>query len=237
MRQRTGGGSRSAPVNAALERRGRIFVLAGVNGAGKSSVAGEAVRAVGGDYFNPDEATQRILAANPGATLAAANAAAWAAGKRLLERAIVEQLDYAFETTLGGATIPRLLEAAVDAGLEVHIRYVGLDGADLHVARVRARVAAGGHDIPEEKIRERYEHSRRNLIRLLPRLTDLTVFDNSLEAPPLRGKVPKPRLLLHAARGTVLETAPFESILGWAKPIIMAALRMNRTGIGRRTTS
>lgn len=203
---------------------GRVFVLAGVNGAGKSSVAGEAVRAAGGEYFNPDEATQRILAVNPGATLSDANAAAWVQGRRLLERAIAERLDYAFETTLGGTSITRLLGAAMDAGLEVHVRYVGLEGPDLHIARVRARVALGGHDIPEVKIRERYEHSRRNLIRLLPRLTDLTVFDNSVEAPPTQGKRPELRLLLHTARGTVLETAPVASMATWAKPIIMTAL-------------
>lgn len=208
----------------AVERRGRVFVLAGVNGAGKSSVAGEAVRAAGGEYFNPDEATERLLAANPGATLSDVNAAAWAQGRRLLERAIAEQLDYAFETPLGGTTITRLLEAAMDAGLEVHVRHVGLEGPDLHIARVRARVASGGHDIPAAKIEARYEHSRRNLIRLLPRLTDLAVFDNSHEAPPMRGERPEPRLLLHTAKGTVLETAPLESMPTWAKPIIIAAL-------------
>jgi predicted ABC-type ATPase len=216
--------SKSELENPAEEHRGRLFVLAGVNGAGKSSVAGAAVRATGGEYFNPDEATARILAANSGVTLSVANAAAWAMGKRLLERAIAEHLDYAFETTLGGSTITRLLEAAPDAGLEVHMRYVGLVGAELHISRVRSRVAAGGHDIPEAKIRERYDHSRRNLIRLLPRLTELTVFDNSVEAPPMLGRRPEPRLLLHTRSGTLYETAPLESIPAWAKPIVMAAL-------------
>lgn len=227
MAKRAGGGQRSEPVakaNPAVERRGRVFVLAGVNGAGKSSVAGEAVRAAGGEYFNPDEATQRILAANPGATLPDANAAAWAEGRRLLERAIAERLDFAFETTLGGTTITHLLESALDAGLEVHVRYVGLEGPELHIARVRARVASGGHDIPDTKIRERYEQSRRNLIRLLRRLTDLTVFDNSIEAPPLEGGRPEPRLLLHTANGMMRETAPLASMPTWAKPIVMTAL-------------
>lgn len=199
-------------------------MLAGVNGAGKSSVAGAAIRAAGGEYFNPDEASARILNANPGTTQAEANGAAWLQGKRLLERAIAERLDYAFETTLGGATITRLLARALDAGMEVHVRYVGLEGVDLHIARVRARVAAGGHDIPEAKIRERYVQSRRNLIRLLPRLTDLTVFDNSAESPPLLGDRPEPRLLLHTVTGAVIGTPALNSIPSWAKPIVMTAL-------------
>lgn len=204
---------------------GRISVIAGVNGAGKSSVAGAAIRAAGGAYFNPDEATQRLLAANPGSTLAAANAAAWQEGKRLLQQAIADHADFAFETTLGGTTIASLLEVAVHASLAVHIRYVGLEGVDMHLARVRARVAAGGHDIPEAKIRERYERSRTNLIRLLPRLTSLDVFDNSVEAASTRARRPAPRLLLRMSRGAVKEVAPLEAIPSWAKPIVMAAIK------------
>lgn len=216
----------SAPAlaTATTGRVSRLFVLAGANGAGKSSVVGAAVRASGGEYFNPDEATARILAANPGATLSQANAAAWLQGKRLLVRAIAERLDYAFETTLGGSSMTRLLEQAMDAQIKVHMRYVGLEGVDLHIARVRARVAEGGHDIPESKIRERYVHSRHNLIRLLPCLTDLTIFDNSAESPPMQGGRPEPRLLLHTASGAVIHTAPLDSIPEWAKPMVMAAL-------------
>lgn len=207
----------------ASEHSGRIYVLAGVNGAGKSSVAGAAIRAVGGEYFNPDEATQRIMAANPGATLPEANAAAWAQGRRLLERAVDERLVYTFETTLGGTTITRLLEMALDRRLEVHVRYVGLAGVELHIERVRARATSGGHDIPEAKIRERYQNSRVNLIRLLPRLTTLSVFDNTVAAPPAERFRPDFRLLLQTERGSVREVAALETIPDWAKPIVMAA--------------
>jgi hypothetical protein len=65
--------------------------------------------------------------------------------------------------------------------------FVGLSSAELHMARVRSRVARGGHDIPEERIRERYDRSRINLIELMPRLTELKVYDNSFEADPHAG--------------------------------------------------
>lgn len=215
-------------VVATPSSRPRVLVLAGVNGAGKSSVAGEVIRATGGEFFNPDEAARRIIAANPGTDVAVANAAAWAVGRRQLERAIAEHRNYAFETTLGGTTITRLLEEALLGGLGVHVRYVGLEGPELHIARVRARVARGGHDIPEAKIRERYDQSRRNLIRLLPRLMSLSVFDNSADAPPERQTPPRPRLLLQMADGIVLETASLQSMPIWAKPIVMAALGEQR---------
>ena len=118
-----------------------IYVLAGTNGAGKSSIAGAMFLAQGTGYFDPDEAARRILAANPGLAQAEANSAAWNQGRRLLERAIAERLNFAFETTLGGRTIPALLGAALSAGVEVRIWYVGLRSAALHIARVRARVA------------------------------------------------------------------------------------------------
>ena len=54
----------------------RVYVLAGVNGAGKSSVGGAAIRGFGGEYFNPDEAARQILRANPGLTQTEANSVA-----------------------------------------------------------------------------------------------------------------------------------------------------------------
>ncbi len=83
-------------------------------------------RQAGADYFNPDEATTRILAANPDISTAEANSAAWHQGKRLLERAIAERLDFAFETTLGGHTISALLHEALAAGIEVRMCSSGL---------------------------------------------------------------------------------------------------------------
>ena len=114
----------------------------------------------GAEYFNPDEAAARIASRNPGISQQQANSEAWQQGKRLLQRAIKERRYFAFETTLGGNTIPKLLDDAISAGIEVRVWYVGLEGPELHIARVRARAIKGGHDIPESKIRERYNRSR-----------------------------------------------------------------------------
>src|SRR4030088_299212 len=80
----------------------RIYVLAGVNGAGKSSIGGAMFREAGIEFFNPDAAARRFLSAGLGMNQQEANAAAWQQGRRLLERAIEEGKDFAFETTLGG---------------------------------------------------------------------------------------------------------------------------------------
>ena len=184
---------------------GTITVLAGVNGAGKSSVAGAYIRAAGGDYYNPDEFTRSLLRSNPGLDPAEANSLAWTRGKELLEHAIATGGDFVFETTLGANTIPRLV---------AH-----------HLRRVATRVADGGHYIPEAKIRERWENSRLNLIRLLPRLAELMVWDNSADADFATG-APAPVLLLHLRKGEILAPKNLSSTPTWAKPIVVAALKL-----------
>jgi predicted ABC-type ATPase len=204
-----------------------IYVLAGTNGAGKSSVGGAAIRERGADYFNPDEATRRIRLANPRISEREANSAAWQEGKRLLEDAIATRSTFAMETTLGGETITGLLLQALAEGIEVRIWYVGLATPELHIARVQARVARGGHDIPENKIRQRFEHSRINLIRLLPELAELRLFDNSTEADPATGAAPTPLLVLHVVKRKIAAMCDFSDVPAWAKPIVAAAVTLS----------
>lgn len=213
-----------------MARRGApcIYVLAGTNGAGKSSVGGAAIRQRGADYFNPDEATQQIRSSNPDMSQRDANIAAWHEGKRLLEAAMANRLVFAIETTLGGDTITGLLLRALAEGIEVRMWYGALATPELHIARVRARVARGGHDIPATKVRERYDRSRINLLRLLPQLTELRIFDNSVEADPATGSTPMPMLVLHMVNGTVVATCELSRVPDWAKPIVAAALTRPR---------
>jgi predicted ABC-type ATPase len=97
---------------------------------------------------------------------------------------------------------------------------------ELHIARVRARVEKGGHPIPEQNIRDRYDRSRLNLIRLMPRLTELLVYDNSNDADPDAGERPEPELLLHKASGKIVGSCDLRLIPEWAKPILAAALKI-----------
>ncbi len=162
-----------------------IYVLAGTNGAGKSSLGGAMFLETGAEYFNPDEAALRFRAVDPGMT------------------------------------------QEESEKIEVRIWYVGLASPELHIARVRSRVAAGGHDIPEAKIRERYENSRLNLVDLMPKLTELRVFDNSEEGDPRRGIAPRPRLLLHMDRGKIVDSCDLTKAPQWAKPILMTAIKLS----------
>lgn len=204
----------------------RLTVLAGTNGAGKSSIAGAMLREAGGQYFNPDEETRRILSANPGLDEATANALAWRANVEHLQAAIDTGADYTFETTLGGRTVTGLLLEAAAAGLEICVWYCGLDSAELHLQRIRSRVAHGGHDIPPDRVRERYTSSQHNLIRLLPHLHHLVVYDNSTDANPAAGHRPAPRKLLEWQAGTLHypgTPAELQRTPAWAQALVAYA--------------
>ncbi len=201
----------------------RIFVLAGVNGAGKSSIGGAALAARKVPYFNPDLAARALLDANPGLTQESANAQAWEMGRAGLESALAEGLNFAFETTLGARTLPDMLLSGARKGAQVHVWYAGLESPDKHIQRVKERVLAGGHPIADDKIRARYVSSRANLIRLLPHLASLRVYDNSIDGDPKAGIPPQPVLLLHMEGGHVVSHIALDSVPQWAKPVVAAA--------------
>ncbi|MEA9391912.1 hypothetical protein SJI19_15400 [Acerihabitans sp. TG2] len=210
----------------ATERKPFIFVLAGVNGGGKSSVGGAIVTQHGLSWFNPD-AYARELVNQLGLELSEANGRAWAHGVAQLQAALDARTNFAFETTLGGNTIHRLLALAKQTH-DVVMLFCGLQTPEQHLQRVKLRVAHGGHDIPEHKIRTRWDSSRANLIKLLPTLTHLQVFDNSTDAVA-GDNIPDPRLLLEMAHGKVVfppadDVSALMTIPDWARPIVQAAL-------------
>lgn len=204
-----------------------IIVLAGVNGAGKSSVLGALLREQGLDCHNPDHYAAG-LARELGMTLAQANGRAWQHGKSLLERAVASGSNHAFETTLGGNTITRLLRDASQTH-DVMMLYCGLASPDLHIARVAQRVAHAGHPIPDEKIRERWNTSRSNLVQLLPVLSRLQVLDNSHSVDPGQD-IPDPVLVLELEHGRILfpgalSLEALAAVPAWARPILEAAIQ------------
>ncbi|ARU05038.1 hypothetical protein CCO03_10380 [Comamonas serinivorans] len=208
-----------------------ILVLAGVNGAGKSSVLGQALlHAHGLPWFNPDTYARELVQQH-GVAPVLANARAWQFGRQRLEAALQAGHNHAFETTLGGRTITRLLLQAARTH-DVNMLFCGLTSPELHLARIAERVVHGGHDIPEDKVRERFNASRLNLIALLPHLAQLQVFDNSATVAP-GAPIANPRLLLHLAHGRVLQpdrqdAHALAAMPDWARPVVQAALELSQ---------
>ena len=207
-------------------------MAAGTNGAGKSAIVGEFLADQGAPYFNPDLVARRLV--ERGVLPDEANARAWSLGFEALQRAIANDDQFTFETTLGGSSIARELHRAIDAGLTVCLCYVGLASPEQHIARVKARVARGGHDIPVAKIRERYPRSLANLVGFLGKAAEVHVFDNSVETP---AGVPHARLVLRM-RGLRIVEPDLGSIIydtpDWAKPIAAAAIRVHSARAKKR---
>ena len=204
-----------------------LYVLAGVNGAGKSSIGGHLLERDGLTWLNPDTFARELKAAT-GCDQETANAYAWQESMGRLEQAIAKGLNHVFETTLGGKSMTAKILQATKTH-DVLIWFCGLSSPELHIARVEACVVAGGHPIPEEKIRERYSQAQMNLIKLMPHVAYIKVYDNSAEAAA-DGTVPDPILVLEMENGQGISPAPddlgaLQRAPEWTKPILEAALR------------
>lgn len=209
-----------------LDSRPVLYVLAGVNGAGKSSIGGHILTRAGLAWFNPDTWARELVAAGL-ADQQQANAAAWQEGMRRLDEAVAAGRSHALETTLGGESVATRLREASRTH-DVLMWFCGLATPELHLQRVRERVALGGHDIPEAKIRERWTSSIVHLIALLPHLAELRLFDNSASVAPGEA-VPDPLPVAVFRRGKLVwpawdDGAQLARTPDWAKPVLQAGM-------------
>jgi predicted ABC-type ATPase len=143
-----------------MESEKRIFIIAGPNGAGKTTFALEFLPREGGcpDFINVDLIAAGLSPFDP------SRAAIRAARLMLTEiRGRVRQRgSFAFETTLSGQGYAQMIPRWRAADYYVKLIFLNLPTPDLAVARVAARVAQGGHHVPESVIRRRFDRSLRN---------------------------------------------------------------------------
>ena len=203
-----------------------LYVLAGVNGAGKSSIGGALLRSRSLDYFNPDECAREVRQVT-GRSIEQSMVDAGHEGRRRLEKAIAMRANQASETHLADTAIPALIQAASNRGYRVLVAFYGLSHPRTAPrARVAARAAAGGHATPLETIQSRWMQSRENLVALLSVVSELRVFDNSVERDALSGLTPPPKLVLHVRDGRLVVPGPdaLAATPDWAKPLVQAAM-------------
>lgn len=201
---------------------GTITVAAGVNGAGKSTIIGRYIESQGGGYYNPDQRTRELQTA--GMAESDANTKAWNDGFAALARAIDRGEAWTFETTLGGTSVTSELLRALAKDRPVTIYFVGLDRVERHIARVAARVAGGGHNIAEAKIRERYTSSVLNLMKFIGTQASIRVWDNSEEDA---NGTPRPSDVLVIEAGRLIYPSSLSELKAtphWAKSIVQHAL-------------
>lgn len=165
-----------------------MWIIAGANGSGKTSAYQQVtLDAPEGSIWiiNPDEPSARIadqeqLPLDPEANLEAV--------KRIedwLYASIRVHRTVGVETVLSSPKYRRLVDFAHERGFRVRLIYVILTSAELNVERVRTRVAKGGHDVQEAKVRERRIRSLEQLSWFFAHADRVDIFDNSGAEPKL----------------------------------------------------
>ena len=162
----------------------RIIIIAGPNGAGKTTFAREFLpqEAHCPDFINADLIAAGLSPFNP-------EAAALRAGRLMLEEItsrVAQGRGFAFETTLSGRAYALQIPAWRQRGYRVKLISLSLPSAEMAVARVSARVAQGGHSIPDAVVRRRFDAGLRNFHSLyMRRVSAWVLSDNSGTAPTL----------------------------------------------------
>lgn len=145
-------------------------IIAGVNGAGKSSLTGalKAERSDLGMIVDVDKISAEMKSPIAGGK---------AAIKRI-EDAFRRGLSFTQETTLSGYRTGKTIQRAKEGGYIIRLYYVGLDTAEESIKRIENRVSKGGHDIPTDDVRRRFQNRFRDLIKILPYCDEAVFFDN-----------------------------------------------------------
>ncbi len=99
----------------------------------------------------------------------------------LRQKLMEKRVSFSFETVMSSPDKVALLEKAQSLGYRTYLYYIATDDPAINVARVRARVRLGGHDVPEEKIRTRYGRSLDLLLAAIRHTNRACLFDNSRE--------------------------------------------------------
>ena len=156
----------------------RFTVIAGANGSGKSTLT----RLNRMDFrefplLDPDVIGKALRTTLPRTFPIAAARQVLASAKEHIGK----RESFAVETTLSGMHYLRMMVDARIRGFEVVLVYIGTENVDINLARIRNRVLAGGHDVPESDVRRRYERSFKSLPIAIERADHTILFDNSTE--------------------------------------------------------
>ena len=166
------------------ERAPTIYIIAGCNGAGKTTFAREylphEVKCL--RFLNADELARGLSPLDP-------VAGAFKAGRLLLREvheSISKRETFALESTLSGRTYVNVFREARRTGYSIELHYLWLASPAQAIARVRQRVRSGGHDVPVADIRRRFHRSLKHLLEdYLSLSARWTVWDNRQVPPKL----------------------------------------------------
>ena len=132
----------------------RLYIVSGCNGSGKTTASYTVLPEMLGcrEFVNSDEFAKGLAPFSPSSVSIQASRYMLLKIKYLLNK----RLDFGIETTLATRSLVKMVRTAQARGYSVTVMYFWVHSPELAIERIRARVAAGGHDIPEETVRRRY---------------------------------------------------------------------------------
>lgn len=162
----------------------QLVVIAGPNGAGKTTLAPFLLRDKLEllEYVNADPIALGLSGFDPGSVALEAGCVMLGRLRDLAD----QRKTFAFETTLAAMHYAGWIKRLRNDGYVFQLMFLWLQSPDLAVQRVRERVLAGGHDVPEQVIRRRHAAGLRNFSNLYQPLANTwAVYDNSESPNPV----------------------------------------------------
>ncbi len=186
-----------------------LYIIAGANGSGKTTFVRKFLPYYTDclNFVNTDLIASGLSPFSP-------DSLAIKAGKIMLDQIrdfANKGQDFAFETTLAGKTYIGLLKDMKNKGYQIHLFFLWVHDVDLALRRIADRVRMGGHDVPAESVRRRFEKGLHNLFHVYrPLLDSLIMFDNSTD---------EPRIIAHEKNGilTVINDSTLRTIMALAE--------------------
>jgi predicted ABC-type ATPase len=159
-----------------------VYIIAGPNGSGKTTFAKTFLP----QYAKCDRFINADLIA-AGLSPFSPEQVAIKSGKLVLEQ-IKEysesNVDFGFETTMSGVTYLKYFKMLKEKGYSLNIFFLWINSAQLAIARVKDRVAEGGHNVPVEDIKRRFERSINRFFYEYRLLADQWILFNNAETIP-----------------------------------------------------
>jgi len=159
-----------------------LWVLAGGNGAGKSTFYNLYLAKYGIKFVNADLIAKEIGSEN----LEELSYHAAILAARIREELITQGVSFCFETVFSHESKIDFVAQAKAYGYKVVLVYIHLFDSSLNEARVKQRVSEGGHSVPTEKIHSRIPRTMEHIKTALALVDEARILDNSSKDDPFR---------------------------------------------------